>query len=78
MIKSFEYIILFFGLVLVIMLMCGCSKYPKEVLIPIKCNIDERHRPALNNGIVENVKDLLIYTESLEQDLNFCRGVSDG
>lgn len=53
----------------------GCATIYKEVKVPIKCDIPARERPALDTTrIVEAIKSLLIYTESLEKDLEFCRG----
>lgn len=54
---------------------CASVSYPKEVLIPTKCDIPARARPIFDNSaIVDSVKNLLIYTETLESDLAFCRG----
>lgn len=63
------------AIVLAAFLMAGCSVVPQEVLVPVKCDIPQRDRPMVSSGIVENIKNLLIYTEGLEQDIAFCRGI---
>ncbi|WP_104628697.1 hypothetical protein [Helicobacter bizzozeronii] len=46
----------------------------KPVYIPTKCNVPKLERPALDSPLVSaNIKALLIYTELLEKDLDFCR-----
>lgn len=66
----------FSSLSLFLIINSGCAEKIKEVYIPIKCDVPKRERPALEIGdkIVVSVKLLLVYTEQLEQDLNFCRG----
>lgn len=71
---------LFFSII--IFLLVGCSStisIPEKVYIPIKCNVDIPTRPTQvsNNekdyvGIVRDVQNILIYTETLESKLNFC------
>lgn len=54
----------------------GCaSSQIKEVYIPIKCDVPPRTRPQDTSNLVERVVNLLIYTEGLENDLNYCKGV---
>lgn len=62
----------------------GCSsvvKVPKEVYIPVKCKIDKTIPPtnkAINEkdykGIKANNDAILVYTEIIEEDINFCIG----
>lgn len=53
---------------------CALSNKPYiEVKVPIKCDVPERKRPVKAQAINVYVKELLIYTELLEKDLNFCR-----
>ncbi|BCZ19517.1 hypothetical protein NHP190012_11590 [Helicobacter sp. NHP19-012] len=55
-------------------LFCGCMRVYKPVYIPVKCNIPKLERPPLSSpSLSANVQALMIYTELLEQDLNFCR-----
>ncbi|WP_104747752.1 hypothetical protein [Helicobacter cetorum] len=51
----------------------GCYRVYKPVYIPTKCEIEMPTRPALSSTeISENMKALLVYTETLEKDLQFC------
>ncbi|WP_104759570.1 hypothetical protein [Helicobacter bizzozeronii] len=53
----------------------GCMRLYKPVYIPTKCNVPKLERPALDSPLVSaNIRALLIYTELLEKDLDFCRG----
>lgn len=54
----------------------GCaSSSIREVYIPIKCDVPPRIRPQDTPNLVAKVVNLLVYTEGLENDLNYCRGV---
>lgn len=59
----------------------GCSttiKVPTKVLVPVKCEIDKLERPDLTNkSISDKVRELLVYIELLENDIEFCRGVNE-
>ncbi len=44
----------------------------KDVYVPTPCNIAKPTRPPKDLGLLEYVKALLIYTEGLEKDLEFC------
>lgn len=59
---------------LVILILSGCGGY-REVKVPVRCDIPARDKPAPVGGVVEQTRDALIYTEGLEQDLNYCRGL---
>ncbi|MFP6306891.1 hypothetical protein ACLGEJ_04385 [Helicobacter pylori] len=43
-----------------------------EVKVPIKCDIEIPARPSEHLGALEYLRALLIYTETLENDLKFC------
>ncbi|MGN8368032.1 hypothetical protein ACR9J1_06885 [Helicobacter pylori] len=43
-----------------------------EVKVPIKCDIQLPSRPTEHLEALEYLKALLIYTETLENDLKFC------
>lgn len=63
----FTFTTLFFG---------GCaSSSIKEVYIPVKCDVPPRTRPQDTSNLVEKIVNLLVYTEGLENDLNYCRGI---
>lgn len=47
----------------------------KQVLIPTKCGINQQQRPIKSGDLLKDVQAILIYTELLESDLEFCRGV---
>lgn len=56
-----------------ILLISGCSQY-KQVLIPVACEISQRERPKSSGDMIEDIKAILIYSEGIEQDLDFCTG----
>ncbi|WP_163534172.1 hypothetical protein [Helicobacter suis] len=57
----------------------GCMRVYKPVYIPTACKIPKRMRPALNAPtLAGDIAELLIYTELLEEDLNFCTKESNG
>lgn len=63
-------------LLICIIALGGCSA--KVVYVPVKCGIIQRTKPVKTPNIVENIKNILIYTELLEKDLDFCiNGVSE-
>ncbi|MGL2877755.1 hypothetical protein ACQKAV_01675 [Helicobacter pylori] len=43
-----------------------------EVKVPIKCDIELPTRPSTHLEALEYLRALLIYTETLENDLKFC------
>ncbi|MFP6194835.1 hypothetical protein ACLGB6_06650 [Helicobacter pylori] len=43
-----------------------------EVKVPIKCDIEMPTRPSAHLETLEYLRALLIYTETLENDLKFC------
>ncbi|MFP6173472.1 hypothetical protein ACLGB1_02180 [Helicobacter pylori] len=43
-----------------------------EVKVPIKCDIEMPTRPSAHLEALEYLRALLIYTETLENDLKFC------
>ncbi len=44
----------------------------QEVKVPIKCDIELPSRPSEHLEALEYLRALLIYTETLENDLKFC------
>ncbi|EJB37850.1 hypothetical protein [Helicobacter pylori] len=44
----------------------------QEVKVPIKCDIEIPTRPSEHLEALEYLRALLIYTETLENDLKFC------
>ncbi|MFP6252056.1 hypothetical protein ACLGC8_07595 [Helicobacter pylori] len=44
----------------------------QEVKVPIKCDIETPTRPSVHLETLEYLRALLIYTETLENDLKFC------
>ncbi len=43
-----------------------------EVKVPIKCDVEIPSRPSEHLEALEYLRALLIYTETLENDLKFC------
>ncbi len=44
----------------------------RDVKVPIKCGIEIPTRPSEHLEALEYLRALLIYTETLENDLKFC------
>ncbi|PUD06520.1 hypothetical protein [Helicobacter pylori] len=51
---------------------CAKKIIYQEVKVPIKCNIEIPTRPSEHLEALEYLRALLIYTETLENDLKFC------
>lgn len=53
----------------------ACAKkkvFYHEVKVPIKCDVELPTRPSEHLEALEYLRALLIYTETLENDLKFC------
>ncbi|GAA7298294.1 hypothetical protein ID0562_14460 [Helicobacter pylori] len=48
----------------------------QEVKVPIKCDIEIPSRPSAHLEALEYLQALLIYTETLENDLKFCTNLN--
>lgn len=58
---------------LVALMMAGCARLEyAPVYIPTKCKIKKREKPQQTKDITKDIKEILIYTEQIEKDLNFC------
>ncbi|PUD28411.1 hypothetical protein E5P63_00980 [Helicobacter pylori] len=51
---------------------CAKRAIYHEVKVPIKCDIEIPSRPSEHLEALEYLRALLIYTETLENDLKFC------
>ncbi|WP_367691045.1 hypothetical protein [Helicobacter pylori] len=51
---------------------CAKKVIYQEVKVPIKCDIETPSRPSEHLEALEYLRALLIYTETLENDLKFC------
>ncbi|EQL49837.1 hypothetical protein [Helicobacter pylori] len=51
---------------------CAKKVIYHEVKVPIKCDIELPSRPSAHLEALEYLRALLIYTETLENDLKFC------
>ncbi len=51
---------------------CAKKVFYREVKVPIKCDIELPSRPSEHLEALEYLRALLIYTETLENDLKFC------
>lgn len=61
--------------VLIAFLFIGCTEVievPKEVYVPVKCKVKQPAPPTDTGDIVLNNSHILIYTEVLKSDLDFC------
>lgn len=56
------------------LLFCGCAVQYKEVYKAIRCDIDMPEKPKKNNDRVEMLREVLIYSNLLEERLKACRG----
>ncbi|GAA9437394.1 hypothetical protein BTM431_15160 [Helicobacter pylori] len=56
----------------VILTACAEKVIYQEVKVPIKCDIELPTRPSEHLEALEYLRALLIYTETLENDLKFC------
>ncbi|WP_101021836.1 hypothetical protein [Helicobacter pylori] len=54
---------------------CAKKVIYHEVKVPIKCDILMPSRPSAHLEALEYLRALLIYTETLENDLKFCTKV---
>ena len=72
-IVEFVRILLIEMLIAMVFFGVGCTRIVKEpVYIPTKCNVKPPNRPYPTTNTMKNLKNILIYTENLERDLNFC------
>lgn len=56
-------------------LFTGCSKNistPNEVYIPVKCKITLPERPIQSSSYLEDILNILAYTEKLEKVIERC------
>ncbi len=51
---------------------CAKKIVYRDVKVPIKCDIELPTRPSEHLEALEYLRALLIYTETLENDLKFC------
>ncbi|ANT42917.1 hypothetical protein JT135_04995 [Helicobacter pylori] len=51
---------------------CAKKIIYREVKVPTKCDIELPSRPSEHLETLEYLRALLIYTETLENDLKFC------
>lgn len=64
-------------LTLFVYFMKGCAEPQvvyKEVKVPVACDVKERKKPLKNANVLEYLKEVLVYAEGLEKDLNYCKG----
>lgn len=63
-----------FALFSIILNGCNDRVIYKEVKIPIKCDVLPIKKPSFTGDYINDLKNILIYSEQLEKDLNFCLG----
>ncbi|QDY61428.1 hypothetical protein CV728_08265 [Helicobacter pylori] len=51
---------------------CAKKVIHRDVKVPVKCDIELPSRPSEHLEALEYLRALLIYTETLENDLKFC------
>lgn len=59
------------------LLFCGCAVQYKEVYKAIRCDVELPPKPKKSNDRVEMLREILIYSNLLEEKLKACKGVMD-
>lgn len=54
--------------------LCGCAVQYKEVYKAIRCDVDMPEKPKANQDRVDMLREVLIYSNLLEERLKACRG----
>lgn len=60
----------------IVTLITGCARPTvvyKEVKVPVRCDVVERKKPVKESNLVHYLREVLIYAEGLERDLQYCR-----
>ncbi|MDO7253893.1 hypothetical protein [Helicobacter cappadocius] len=60
-------------ILLTLLCFSGCIEYQK-VLVPTSCDVPKRDKPSQSGDLLKDLRAILIYSEFIEQDLEFCRG----
>ena len=65
-----------FGVFLgIALLVCvGCASNDRIIYVPTKCDVAPRAKPIKSQSLTQYLKEVLIYSEGLERDLDYCRG----
>lgn len=62
-------------IILALLAFVGCAD-PEiqyvEKMVPVKCEIEMPQEPQYSGDIMQDLPNILIYTEVLESDLQFC------
>lgn len=56
------------------LLFCGCAVQYKEVYKAIRCDVDMPEKPKNNDNRIDMLREVLIYSNLLEERLKACRG----
>ncbi len=67
-------VVILAALALIALSGCASKTQIKEVLVPQKCEVSPKFRPAKSGEAVKDLQNALVYTELLEADLRVCRG----
>lgn len=51
---------------------CATQTLYKEVYVPTKCEIPHTPKPNYTGNLEEDLRNLLIYDEVIQKDLEFC------
>lgn len=57
--------------------LCGCAVQYKEVYKAIRCDVELPPKPKQSDNRVEMLREILIYSNLLEEKLKACKGVMD-
>lgn len=59
-------------------LFCGCAVQYKEIYKAVRCDVELPQKPKKSGDRIEMLRDILIYSNLLEQKLKACKGEADG
>lgn len=59
------------------MILSGCAVKYKEIYKAVRCDVDIPQKPKDTGDRIETLREILIYSNLLEQRLKVCKGVED-
>lgn len=68
-------LLLLLAVLLCVLILHGCSEprvLYKDKLVPVKCQIDKTPKPTETGKLSIDIRNILIYTEILEKDIETC------
>lgn len=62
------------GILAICLFFSGCAVQYKEVYKAIRCDVDMPEKPKASDNRVDMLREVLIYSNLLEERLKACRG----